>query len=69
MRRLDQGIGEIAQRAFIFGELVVGWEDADAGGRFRADPAMHVVIEHIGTGTAEITTATAGCQDTQRRHR
>ena len=60
MRRLDQGIGEIAKLAFVFGELEVRRLEADACGGLRAQPAMHVVVAQIRAGAAEIAAAAAG---------
>ncbi len=40
MRRLDQGIGEIAKLALVFGELKVRGLEADAAGGFGAQPAV-----------------------------
>ena len=57
MRRLDQGIGEVAQLALVVGELELRGLQADAAGCFRADPAMHVVAAHVLAGAAEIAAA------------
>ena len=59
MRRFDQRIGEIAKLALVFGELEVRRLEADACGGLGAQPAVHVVIAHIGAGAAEIAAATA----------
>ena len=59
MRRLDQGIGEVAELAFVFGELELRRLEADAAGRFGAEPAMHVVVAEIAAGAAEIAAAAA----------
>ena len=59
MRRLDQGIGEIAKLALVFGELELRCPEADAAGRLRAKPAMHVVVAEIRAGAAEIAAAAA----------
>ena len=63
MRRLDQGIGEIAKLAFVFGELEMRRLEPDAAGGFGAQPAMHVVVAEIAAGAAEIAAAAAaeGC--------
>ena len=65
MRRLDQGIGEIAQLPFVVGELELRRLQADASGRLGADPAMHVVVAEILAGAAEIAAAAAA--ERQRR--
>src|SRR3977135_2891327 len=59
MRRLDQGVGEIAQPAFIVGELELRRLEADAAGGLGPQPAVHVVVAKILAGTAEITAAAA----------
>jgi len=59
MRGLDQGIGEIAKLAFVFGELERGCREADAAGRLGAQPAVHVVVAEVLAGAAEIAAATA----------
>ena len=65
MRRLDQGIGEIAKLAFVVGELELRRAQADARGGLGADPAMHVVVAEILAGAAEI--AAAAGAERQRR--
>ena len=69
MRRLDQGIGEIAKLPFAFGELELRRLQADAARRLSAEPAMHVVVAEILAGAAEIAAAAAaeGCADQQQR--
>src|SRR3569623_616631 len=48
MRRLDEIIGHVAQRALIVGQGKIGRIPAEGHGCFRADPLMHVLmIEHI----------------------
>ena len=72
MRRLDQGIGEIAKLPFVVGELELRRMQADACGRLGTDPAMHVVVAKIRPGAAEVAaTATAEHrgQQNQRQHR
>ena len=59
MRRLDQGISEIAKLAFVFGELELRCVQADATGRLAPEPAMHVVVAEILAGAAEIAAAAA----------
>src|SRR5450432_755488 len=59
MRRLDQGIGEIAKPPFVVGELELRRAQADACGCFAADPAMHAIAEKILAGAAEIAAAAA----------
>ena len=59
MRRLDQGIGEIAEQPFVVGELELRRLQADARCHLGADPAMHVVVEEILAGAAEIAAAAA----------
>src|SRR5687767_2282080 len=70
MRRLDQGIGEIAKLAFVFGELEMRWLEPDAAGRLGAEPAMHVVVAEVAAGAAEIaaTAAAEGCTN-QDKHK
>jgi hypothetical protein len=58
-RRLYQGKSEIAKLAFVFGELELRSPEADATGRFRTKPAMHVVVAEILAGAAEIAAAAA----------
>ena len=67
MRRLDQGISEIAQLAFVFGELELRSLEADAAGRLGAEPAMHVVVAEIAAGSSEIAAAATAqpCTDYQ----
>src|SRR5512141_2863136 len=59
MRRLDQGIGQIAKQPFVVGELELRRTQADARRRLAAEPAMHVVVEEILAGAAEIAAAAA----------
>jgi hypothetical protein len=59
VRRFDQGIGEIAKLALVFGKLKVRGLQADAGRGLGAEPAVHVVVAHIGAGAAEIAAAAA----------
>ena len=66
MRRLDQGIGEIAELAFVFGELELRCLEADAAGRLGAEPAMHVVVAEIAAGAAEIAAAAAAERGTNQ---
>ena len=65
MRRLDQGIGQIAKLPFVVGELELRRPQADAAGRLGAEPAMHVVVAKILAGAAEIAAAAAA--ERQRR--
>ena len=62
MRRLDQGKSEIAQQAFLVGELVLRRAHADACRRLEAEPAMHVVVAGILAGAAEIAAGAAAEQ-------
>jgi hypothetical protein len=63
MRRLDQGVGEIAKQPLVVGELELRWAQADARRCLGTDPAVHVVIEDIIAGAAEIAAAaTRECQ-------
>src|SRR6266436_6576806 len=57
--RLDQGVGEIAKQPLVVGKLELRWTQADARRRLAADPAVHVVIENILAGAAEIAAAAA----------
>ncbi len=59
MRRLDQGISQIAQQPFVVGELELRRLEADACRRLAAKPAVHVVVANIGAGAAEIAAAAA----------
>src|SRR6478609_2020791 len=59
MRRLDQGVGEIAKQPLVVGELELRWTLADAGRRLGTDPAVHVVIEDIVAAAAKIAAAAA----------
>jgi hypothetical protein len=59
MRRFDKGIGEIAKLALVFGELEMRRLEADAGRSLGAEPAVHVVVAHVGAGAAEIAAAAA----------
>src|ERR1700687_649600 len=47
MRRLDQGVSEIAKQPFVVGELELRRTQADARRRLAADPAVHVLLEKI----------------------
>ena len=67
MRRLDQGIGEIAKLPFVVGELELRGLQADASRRLGADPAMHVVVEKILPGAAEIAAAAAAERHADQR--
>src|SRR6266581_1946571 len=58
-RRLDQRIGQITEQPFIIGKLELRGTQADACRRLAADPAMHVVVEKILAGAAEIAAAAA----------
>ncbi len=72
MRRLDQGISEIAKLPFVVGELELRRAQADACRGFAAHPAMHVVAEKILAGTAEIAAAATSerqADQGQRRNR
>src|SRR5438132_7053511 len=69
VRRFDQGIGQVAQLAFVIGELELRRAQADASGRFGSDPSMHVIAEKILTGAAEISAAAAAEHDAEcERH-
>src|SRR5258707_2233305 len=59
MRRLDQGVSEIAKQPLVVGELELRCTQADARRRLAADPAVHIVIEKILPGAAEIAAAAA----------
>src|SRR5258705_851032 len=59
MRRLDQGVGEIAKQPLVVGELELRWTQADARRRLGTDPAVHVVIQDIVAGAAAIAAAAA----------
>src|SRR3954463_2981373 len=59
MRRLDQRKSEIAQQAFLVGELVLRRAQADACGGLDAEPAMHVVAARILAGAAEVAAGAA----------
>src|SRR5712671_2175465 len=59
MRRLDQGVSKVAKQPLVVGELELRWTQADARGRLGADPAVHVVVEDILAGAAEIAAAAA----------
>jgi hypothetical protein len=63
MRRLDQGISEIAKLPFVVGELELRCRQTDAAGRLNADPAMHVVAAHIRARAAEIAAAATAQSD------
>src|SRR6266849_3714111 len=58
-RRLDQRISQIAKQPFVIGKLELRGTQTDACHRLAADPAMHVVVEKILAGAAEIATAAA----------
>src|ERR1700722_11852470 len=59
MRRLDQRIGKIAKPPLVVGELELRRTEANASGHLGAHPAMHVVVEKILPGAAEIAAAAA----------
>ena len=65
-RRLDQGIGEIAEQALVVGELELGGLHADAAGDFLAHPAVHVVAAQIIAGAEEVAAAAAAKQRTRQ---
>jgi hypothetical protein len=73
MRRLDQRIRQVAQQPFVVGELELRRAQADAAGHLAADPAMHVVVEEVLAGTAEIAAAAAAeccaCQNQRQQGR
>src|ERR1700692_3024535 len=62
-RRLDQRIGQSAEQTFVSGQLELRGTQADACRRLAADPAMHVVVEKILAGAAEIAAAAASERD------
>jgi hypothetical protein len=57
MRRLDQGISQIAKLPLTVSKLELRGLQRDTRGRFRAHPAMHVVIAEIIPRSAEISAA------------
>jgi hypothetical protein len=59
VRRLDQGIGEIAKLTFVFGKLEVRRLEADACRGFGTQPTVHVVVAHIRASAPEIAAAAA----------
>src|SRR5260370_14619058 len=59
MRRLNQWVGEIAEQPLVVGELGLRWTQADARRRLRTDPTVHVVIQDIVAGAAEIAAPAA----------
>jgi hypothetical protein len=65
MRRLNQRIAEIAKLPLNICELKLRRLQANAGRRLGADPAMHVIVEHVGPRTTEIASA-AGAE--RRNH-
>ena len=69
MRRLDQGIGEIAKLPFVVGELELRRMQADASRGLAADPAMHVVVEKILAGAAEIAAAASAERSADEQQR
>ncbi len=54
VRRLDQRKSQIAQRAFVVGEIIAGARRADAGGGLLADPGMNVIGDEYRVEPAEI---------------
>ena len=69
MRRLDQGIGEIAKLPFVVGELELRRMQSDACGRLGTHPAMHVVVAKIRPGAAEVAATAAAKQSGQQGQR
>src|SRR5947209_15810573 len=69
MRRLDQGISEIAQQPLLVGELVLRTTHAEASGRLQPDPAMHVVVARVFAGAAEVAAGATAQQRTDRKQR
>ena len=69
MRRLDQGISEIAKLSFGVRELELRRLQADASDRLPANPPVHVVVSHIVAGAAKITAAAAAKRDTDQQQR
>src|SRR2546430_9783769 len=59
MRRLDQGVGEIAKQPLVVGKLELRWTQANARRSLGTDPAVHVVLENILASAAEIAAAAA----------
>src|SRR6266849_3780765 len=57
VRRLDQRVSQIAKQPLVVGELELRCAQADARRRLAADPAVHVVVENILAGAAEIAAA------------
>ena len=52
VRRFDQWIGIVAELSLLIGQLKLRRTDADAGRRFLADPAVHVIAPRRGPGPA-----------------
>ena len=67
--RLDQRKGEIAQRAFVVGEIVGGDRRADAGRGLLADPGMDIVGDQRVAQSAEIADAGAAGKNEKQRER
>jgi hypothetical protein len=57
VRRLDQGISEIAKLAFVVGQLELRRARADACGGLGADKAVHVVVAKIVAAAPKIAAA------------
>src|SRR6266404_3240697 len=68
-RRLYQRISQIAEQPFVIGKLELRGTQADACRRLAADPAMHVVVEKILAGAAEIAAAAASKRRAYQEHR
>ena len=47
------------EQPLVIGQLELRRRDADACGRFLADPTVHIVASHVGTGAAEIAAGAA----------
>ena len=69
MRRLNQRIGEITELPLVVGKLELLRAQANAGGRFSAKPAVHVVADEIRTGAAEIAAAASPERHTCKKQR
>jgi hypothetical protein len=69
VRRLDEGIGKIAQQALVVGKLELRRRLADAVDRFRADPAVHVVVASESSRAAKVAAGASAKRSAQQRDR
>src|SRR4029077_11796703 len=63
VRRLDQGKGEIAQRALVVGQIIERDRAADMNRRLLSDPGVNVCVDQRLLQPAEIADAGAAAKN------